>query len=149
MSVCQISTKPKYEALNRFLLDEYVLIHLDPTCAGVVVPAHLTKTQVVTLKLSKLFRGAMELTKEKVSADLLFEQDYFSCVVPLDAVWGATNDKGDTVVWPESAPPNVLKSIPQPKAATAPAPAEAAAEETPVSTSEPILKKKGHLTRVK
>lgn len=149
MSICQISTKPKYEAINRFLLDEYVLIHLDPTRAGVVVPAHLMKGQVLTLKLSKLFRGAMEVTEEKVTADLLFEQDYFSCVVPFDAVWGATNDKGDTVVWPESAPPNVLKGIPQTKAAVAPAPATAAALDSEAPAAEPVLKKKGHLTRVK
>ncbi|MBN8547782.1 MAG: hypothetical protein J0M12_00555 [Deltaproteobacteria bacterium] len=146
MSVCQISTKPKYEVLNRFLLDEYVLIHLDPSRAGVVVPNHLTKSQVLTLKLSKLFRGAMELTKEKVTADLLFEQDYFSCTVPLDAVWGATNEKGDTVVWPESAPPNVLKGMPAPQAAPS-EPESAAAPEPQVA--ETVLKKKGHLTRVK
>jgi stringent starvation protein B len=154
MSICQVSTKPKYEAVNRFLLDEYVLIHLDPSRPGVVVPAHLAKGEVLTLKLSKLFRGAMELTREKVTADLLFDQDYFSCVVPLDAIWGATSEKGETVVWPESAPPNVLKGIPENKRATAAAIATAAApapEAAPEAASDEQapLKKKGHLTRVK
>ena len=151
MSVCQISTKPKFEVLNRFLLDEYILIHIDPTRPGVVVPAHLMQGQVLTLKLSKLFRGAMDLSQDKVTADLLFEQDYFSCTVPLNAVWGATNDKGETVVWPDSAPPNVLKGIPQPQTAAAPAPTPTAAVSTTSESpaAEPVLKKKGHLTRVK
>lgn len=149
MTICQISTKPKFEALNRFLLDEYVLVHLDPTSSGVVVPSHLAKGEVLTLKLSKLFRGAMDLSREKVTADLLFDDDYFTCVVPLSAIWGATSFGGETVVWPESAPPNILRSLP--KAQPQPALAEQAAPvvEAPVEQADPVLKRKGHLTRVK
>ncbi len=145
MTVCRISTKPKFEAINRFLLDEHVLIHLNPRAEGVIVPGHLAKGEVLTLKLSKLFRGAMEVTKEKVTADLLFDNDYFTCVVPLDAIWGATSTGGETLVWPESAPAGVLKSVAPAAAATAPG------GETPVEENEstPSPRKKGHLTRVK
>jgi hypothetical protein len=142
MNTCQVSSKPKYETLNRYLLDEYVLVHLDPTKTGVVVPSHLAKGEVLTLKLSKLFRGALELSKEKVSADLLFDQDYFTCIIPLESIWGATSFGGETVVGPESAPANVLKGIPQAAAAAAVAQPEKTATEAP-------LKKKAHLTRVK
>lgn len=140
MTICRVATKSKYDAINRYLLDEHVLIHLDPRCDGVVVPKHLASGEVLTLKLSKLFRGAMELTKERVTADLLFDEDYFTCVVPLQAVWGATSTAGETLLWPESAPPSVLKSV-------SPAPAADATVETEEESGP--LKKKGHLTRIK
>jgi stringent starvation protein B len=121
--------------------------------SGVTVPTHLAKGEVLTLKLSKLFRGSMELTREKVTADLLFDEQYFTCTVPLEAVWGATSEGGETVIWPESAPSTVIKSAKVAK----PQPAAAKVEETPVaepvevsvSAPEPVLKKKGHLTRIK
>ena len=140
MNKPKLSKKPKYEAINRFLLDEYVLIHLNPKSEGVSVPAHLIKGEVLTLKLSKLFRGAMELTREKVTADLLFEKDYFNCIVPLAAIWGATSAGGETLLWPESAPESVLKGIP--------AQAQESAE-AQTQTEPQKLIQRGHLTRVK
>jgi stringent starvation protein B len=103
--------KEKYETINLFLEEEYVLVHLDSNKKGVVLPSHLMGNGTVTLKLSRLFRGGIEVTKEQILADLLFGDAYFSCTIPLAAVWGITGYKGNNVIWPESTPPEVLEKI--------------------------------------
>ena len=56
--------KEKYETINLFLEEEFVLVHLDSNKKGVVLPIHLMGNGTVTLKLSRLFRGGIEVTKE-------------------------------------------------------------------------------------
>ena len=132
-------SKEKHGALNRLLEDEYALVHLDPGVDGVVVPRHLSAGPTVTLKVSRLFRGALVVEDERFVADLLFGGDYFTCVVPFGAIWGLTSATGSNVMWPEDTPEEVREKLVQPQ----PAPAKVA------SGGEPTEKKRGHLRRVK
>ena len=146
--------KEKYETINLFLEEEFMLLHLDSSKKGVVLPTHLMGNGTVTLKLSRLFRGGIEVTKEQISADLLFGDAYFSCAIPLPAVWGVTGYKGNNVIWPESTPPEILEKIattaaPQPQ----PAPKKEAPAEKPTGRKTSSKKSKApkgqHLRRVK
>ena len=101
----------KYQTIERMLDGEFVLVHLDPAANGVEIPRHLKDSNTVTLKLSRLFRGALEMEDSRINADLLFGSEYFSCRLPYEAIWGATSSEGKNSVWPESAPESVLKEI--------------------------------------
>ena len=134
----------KTKTLKRLLLGEYILVHVDPRASNLTLPPHLLQNETVTLKLSRLFRGAMEVDNEKVTAELLFSGTYFTCVVPLDAIWGITSEKGENLIWVESAPKEVLKNmlISQPESSR-----PSGEEEQGVPKEK--LPSKGHLRRVK
>ena len=157
MTTLEIAQKSRYEVLHRLLLDEFVMVHLDPNHSGVVVPLQFLKQEMLTLKLSKLFRGRLDLTKEKVEAELLFDDDYFSCLIPLDAIWGATSHQGRTQVWKDKLPKSIVvpEQVDKPRkvaeVSTAPSAQTIATQgEQPTPVTKSVQKKrKGHLTRVK
>ena len=137
--------KPK--AINRYLIDEYLLVHVNPQAAGTTLPAHLMSQITVTLKLSKLFRGGIAVEDDRIVTDLLFGEDYFTCIVPFTSIWGLTTMKGESMVWPESVPPHVKTQIEK-----AAADAKEQAKEMREAAAEQdagALKGKGHLKRVK
>lgn len=131
--------KEKFEAVNRLLNDEYALVHLNPAAPGVSLPVHLAVSPSVTLKISRLFRGALTVDEGKIVAELLFGSAYFTCVIPLDAVWGMTSVSGSNIVWPEDAPTDVRDRI-----VDSHEPTSGASAETP-----PVEKKRAHLRRIK
>lgn len=136
--------KEKHAAIKRFLFDEYVLVHVDPSQPGVSLPAHLSNQVTVTLKLSKLFRGNLSLEDDGVSAELLFSGSYFNCQVPLDAIWGVSSMKGKQLIWPASVPEKLADETPITQSAAKAEPA------TSTEASEPAKEiRRGHLTRVK
>ena len=106
----------------------------------------------ITFKLSRLFQGASEIKNERITADLLFGTTRTACVFPFESIWGATSFKGSNIVWPESAPKEVLSQLedgtfnqPQP-----PQPAEKKGdEEKSVAKDEKKPLQRGHLKRIK
>lgn len=142
-------TAEKLENLNRFLdSDDYVLVHLDPKNRDLMVPDHLAGDPSITLKLSRYFRGSLELNDDLISAELLFGGEYFTCVIPYDSIWGCTSESGENIIWPESTPEDVLKTILD----TAETPDQELADDDETETAEDSKKelpKKGHLRRVK
>lgn len=144
----QTAVAEKQKSLTRFLDDDdYVLVHLDPRNKDLFVPEHLTRDSSVTLKLSRYFRGKLEINEDVICAELLFGGEYFNCVIPFSAVWGCTSETGENIIWPESTPEEVLKNLletAEAKAKERPAEAETTEESTPDD-----LPRKGHLRRVK
>jgi stringent starvation protein B len=132
MTKVKIAEKGKKETINRYLIDEHVLIHIKPDITGVTIPEHLTKQPSVTLKISKFFQGNLAMLEEQIETELKFSGQYFKCVVPYQAIWGVTTIKGENVIWPKDVPPGAgliddvvekpatkspLKSVPMPAAA--------------------------------
>jgi len=138
--------KEKYDALLRLLEDEYALVHLDPAFSGVILPAHLQGAPSVTLKLSRLFRGALTVGETQIEADLLFGAAYVTCVVPYGAIWGVSSAGGSNIVWPEDAPREVRDKIVVPDPAERSAVDESSVASTDKSVGE---KRRSHLRRVK
>jgi stringent starvation protein B len=136
----ETENKEKFEAINRFLENEFVLIHVNPHHPEVEIPNHLRKDPTVTLKISRLFKGGIEVSNERVLTNLLFQGQYHSCNIPLAAIWGLTSEKGSNLVWPNSTPNTVLKQLV----------VDANSEPPKQSPSPPNpLSKRGHLRRVK
>jgi len=111
MSASSNLSSEKYWALKRFLQEEYLLVHINTSTEGLSIPSHLTQDASVTLKLSQYFRGTMNIDQNEIVAELLFAGDYTTCTIPLDAIWGCHSAKGNTSLWPESAPEEILQSI--------------------------------------
>ncbi len=102
----------KHKNLSRLLdAETYVLVHFDPKNKDVIIPTHLSNDPSVTLKLSRYFRGNLEINEDRVAADLLFSGTYFTCVIPYEAIWGCTSEGGENIIWPESTPEEVLRNI--------------------------------------
>ncbi len=101
----------KFQSIQKFLYDEYLLLHVDPNTEGVVLPADLMNSPTITLKLSKLFRGKLIVEKTLIEAELLFGEEYFTCMVPLNAIWGITSIKGQTLTWPNTDQQRALCAI--------------------------------------
>jgi len=101
----------KHKTIERLLEEDYVLLHIDPKNHGVQIPPYLKSDPSVTLKLSRAFRGDLTVSRELVSAELLFSGEYFTCEVPIEAVWGLTGASGKNLVWFDCAPSDVLSSM--------------------------------------
>jgi hypothetical protein len=158
MNELKIAEKNQHDQLQRLLIDEYALVHLNPKSEGVEVPEQFRNQEVLTLKLSKLYRGRLDIGKEVVTAELLFDE-YHTCVIPLKIIWGMTSVKGETFIWPQAAPVG-MQPAPTPHktpaivAKTAPAlgaapSSEHAGNATSDTADSATPKRKGHLTRIK
>src|SRR5262245_32431271 len=101
----------KKKALDEMLSGDYALLHLDSRVEGVSLPAHLMGSPMVTLKVSRLFRGVMSVNDDDVCAELLFDDSYFSCRVPYTAVFAISSERGKSTMWPESIPKEVAAQI--------------------------------------
>lgn len=140
-------SKEKYAAIEKTLEDDYVLVHVNTLNDLLAIPEHLKAKSSVTLRISRWFKGRMDLYEDRIDAELLFSDVPFACSVPLDSVWGITNVRGESLVWPVSAPPDALIAMTSP--AMHPA-SQKAPKQKPKKTKEPTeLPSKGHLKRVK
>lgn len=136
------SAKEKQKALDRLLEETYAIVHVNTGFDGVLLPEHLLKSPSVALKISRFFRGELTLGENELKADLLFGDDYFTCVVPLGAVWRITSEGGSHMAWGEDAPDEIVASIKN-TLKTEKKNVEVAEEKT-----KPLAKR-GHLKRVK
>ena len=102
----------KRQAFERLMQGEHVLVHLDSSQEGVVVPPHLKGNLGLTLKFSSFFQGAIALDDHEIKANLVFSGNYFECIVPWDAIWGMTSENRECFLWAEGFPmiPSYLKS---------------------------------------
>ena len=139
----------KQTALRRLFEDDWMLIHVDTRVAGVAVPDNLKNTPSVTFKLSRLFQGATEITDSVVTAQLLFGTTRQSCTFPYDGIWGATSIKGSNIVWPESAPKEVLAQLEKSPLPEEPAAVSVKEDKALKSEKKKSSPARGHLRRVK
>lgn len=96
------------EVLDTLLLEGYCMVHINPLFPGVVLPGHLRKNPTVTLKLSHHFAGIVSVTDSEIAAELIFGGSPFTCIIPIDAVWGVTSSSGVHTTWDDKAPDPVL-----------------------------------------
>ena len=102
-----IPAPSKRETLERLLEQDHILVYANTSAKGLVVPPHLYSAPSVTLKLSKLFRGGLWFEEEKVTSDLLFGPNYFTCEIPYASIWGVASADGDSEVWADALPPQI------------------------------------------
>lgn len=139
--------KQKESTLKRLFEDDWMLLHVDTRTKDITVPEHLRGLSSITFKLSRLFQGATEISDTKICAQLLFGTTRHECVFPYDSIWGVTSVKGSNIVWPESAPEEILSQL-EKAALESPKVAPVVAAENPeVEKKKPL--QKGHLKRIK
>lgn len=97
--------------IERLLNDEQVLVHINPSFEGVVIPAYLMDNRTVTLRLSRYFKGRLSTNDREISAELLFGPSYFVCSIPWGSIWGASSVRGEEFVWTEATPPEILHLV--------------------------------------
>lgn len=105
------NTESKQAVIERLLNFEYILAFINSSVPGVVLPEHIKNEPSLTLKLSYHFEGKMEVLEDRIEAVLRFKGQYFSCVLPLNSVWGISTPKGSNYLWMECAPESVLQSM--------------------------------------
>lgn len=136
------SNLSKFETLQALLKQGHVLAHVDPSISGTVLPQSVKKNPSVSLKLDYAFRGNLELNDKQVLAELLFAGTYFSCVLPLEAIWAATDQTGKNHLWPNTPAQQILATLLQAVSTQSASP--------PQQKPKKVKNRKGsHLTRVK
>jgi len=109
MTTGRETTADQKTTIERLLDDEQVLVHINPSAPGVSIPTHLSENRTVTLRLSRFFKGDLTIDDHKVTAELLFGPEYFTCVLPWEAIWGASSIRGQEFIWAEAAPDEILQ----------------------------------------
>lgn len=97
-------TAEKISLFSEWMKGDHVFVHLDARRDGVIVPAHLRETANLKLKLSYGFQGEISQDDLGVSAYLKFNGQYEQCVLPWSAIWGLSNEEGETCLWTEELP---------------------------------------------
>ncbi len=132
----------KRRVIDELLNEDHVLLHVDSTREDVKVPDSCNNNPTLTLKISRLFYGKVELEEEGISSQLKFSGEYFDCYFPWDAVWGVTSEKGEQKIWEDYIPAALTAAKPEPLAA-------AVAEPVEVAPIEKVERPKSFLKRIK
>jgi hypothetical protein len=98
----------KKTLFESWIQDDHILIHLDARKDTVLVPQHLKSQHALTLKLSILFQGETKADDEKISSYLRFNNEYFECILPWEAIWGMTSDQGVQKIWEKDLPKEIF-----------------------------------------
>lgn len=107
----EANTESKQAVIERLLNFEYILVFINASVTGVVLPDHIINEPTLTLKLSYHFEGKMEVHPDRIDAVLRFKGQYFSCVLPMNSIWGVSTPKGSNYLWMECAPESVLATM--------------------------------------
>lgn len=132
----------KISQFVEWMQGDHVLLHLDSRKDGVDLPTHLMGLANVTLKLSYMFQGETQHTDEAVEAYLKFGGQYYRCIVPWDAVWALSSEEGETKLWMDALPDELVRLASSPIRSSH---EDHEVEEGPPQTSRP----KPQLRRVK
>jgi stringent starvation protein B len=100
----EASKSERKKVLDRLLKEEFVLVHINTSVEGVMLPPHIAHLESVPLKISRLFKGGLELRNDSIVTDLRFDDSYFTCILPYESIWLVAGSKGPVLQWLESAP---------------------------------------------
>lgn len=125
------------QALEKALEDQEVFIHLNGGVEAVSLPEQLAGNPNVTLKISHYYRGPLTISESEVHADLLFPEGPYTCIVPIEHIWGITQMSGESRFWPEHAPREILEQMVRGVAAEEEAEVKSESKESALSHSSP------------
>ena len=101
----------KKRLVDQWLGFDHILVHVDSRVKGVQVPDSLLGNFMLTLKLSRLFYGKIELQESGITAQLKFSGEYFDCFLPWDSIWGVSSEKGEEKIWNNFLPPELTRNL--------------------------------------
>lgn len=100
--------KEKRDYLDKALNGDIVFLHVSTSHPEVSVPEYLRNSPTVTLQVSRNFNYPPELEDKLVKASLLFNGQYFDCVVPYEAIWAMSEPDGTVKLWEKSLPEKII-----------------------------------------
>lgn len=101
-------SRQKLKHFENAFAGDHLFIQLDARPPEVEVPPHLKIDPALRLKLSARFQGKTTFDDRAITAYLKFDGNYEKCVMPWTAVWAITAEDGQTQVWPEDVPKELL-----------------------------------------
>lgn len=101
----------KRRLIDEWLGNDHVLLHLDSRVSAVKVPDNLLGNPLLTLKVSRLFHGRIDLEESGISVSLKFSGEYFECFIPWNSIWAVSSDKGERKVWEDVLPEHMAQDI--------------------------------------
>ena len=101
-------SRQKYKLFEAAFSGDHLFIQLDARPPEVEVPPHLKVDLALRLKMSSRFQGKTTFDEHAITSYLKFDGNYEKCVMPWTAVWAITAENGQTQVWPEDVPKELL-----------------------------------------
>ncbi len=103
----------KKELLLEMLSNSMVMLHLDATHPEAEVPEHFREDSQLRLNISYRFANVnLEVDDHYVYAVLSFNQTPFSCKIPLESIWGATQHSSQEFrLFPENIPSELREQL--------------------------------------
>ncbi len=101
-------SRQKFKHFEAVFSGDHLFIQIDARPPEVEVPPHLKIDPALRLKLSARFQGKTSFDDRAITAYLKFDGNYEKCVMPWTAIWAITADDGQTQVWPEDVPKELL-----------------------------------------
>jgi len=156
MKMIQAESKEKKSHLERLLGLGTVMVFLDSRKTNVDVPSAHRGLPQLALNFSYNFSNSdFKIAEDHLESTLTFPDGKYFCIVPMKALYGMTSRfAGETIVFPEDMPPEILEKMVQPEPSQGPAliasaPPPPPAAETAPDKKTPTPRKKGHLKLVK
>ncbi|TNE50050.1 MAG: hypothetical protein EP343_10045 [Deltaproteobacteria bacterium] len=103
----------KKEALLEMLSNSMVMLHLDATHPEAEVPAHFREDSQLRLNVSYRFANVnLDVDDHYIYAVLSFNQTPFSCKIPLESIWGATQHSTQEFrLFPDNIPTELREQL--------------------------------------
>lgn len=99
MEIPDLLSREKRKKIDALLEQDHCFLHLTPSSQGCVLPESLVNQPAVSLKISRRFKGSLQLAATRIEASLKFPDDYFECHIPYSAIWAVTSAEGKTIAW--------------------------------------------------
>lgn len=97
----QKNISQRYTTIIEGLKGDHVKVLVDTNCIGVVLPIPLNDGNVVPIKISYLFQGALHLDEQQIEAELRFANKYHTCKFPLASIKAVSFSSGETYIFTE------------------------------------------------
>jgi hypothetical protein len=100
------ASEPKRDAFLRLIAGGEMMVHLDATRDGVVVPGSFAGRQDLALAFGRDLATPipdLEVDAQGIRATLSFDRRPFHCTLPWEAIYAMTAGEGG-VVWEDSVP---------------------------------------------
>lgn len=105
----------KIACFEEWMKGDHVMVHLDSRREGVSVPPMHEGNPSLTLQLSYAFRGETTHDHQEIHSFLKFQGEYFECILPWQSIWGFTSAEGESKLWPQDMPKELIVKMAQSK----------------------------------
>lgn len=104
----QFKNRSKRKLFEELLASTDVFVQVNPLKEEVELPAKFEEHPSIALKMSNAFNFQPEVNDKGIVATLKFGEEYFTCVLPWESIWGVYTESGENKIWKEDVPTKLL-----------------------------------------